>query len=58
MARKSGKLGRARLMSRMGPREVQTEICWTKLHEKLLLGSARVWADIVAIIWAKEADGC
>jgi hypothetical protein len=58
MAKKSRMLGRARLMSRKGPREVQTEICWTKLHEKLLLGSARMWEDVVAIVWVKEVDGC
>jgi hypothetical protein len=45
-------------MSWMGPREVETEICWTQPHEKLLLGSAGEWADVVALIWAKDVDGC
>jgi len=41
----------------MGPRGVQTEICWAKPHEKLLFVSAWLWADVVAIIWEKEVDG-
>ena len=58
-ARESGGLGRAKLMFRMGPRGVQTEIFWTQPHENLLFVSAGVWADVAAIRWwAMGVDGC
>ena len=58
MARESGRLGTARLMSRLGSRGVQTEIFWTQPRKKLLFVSAGVWADVVTVRWAREVDGC